>query len=352
MYLVNMKVPKGQPLTQAADLLAKHLNAKSSGIRLPSTPGPDALLDLAGHTFVLEYRQSSATAPIAAAVEQVLSWAKQEGGKTIPLLVVPFMGEAGSKRCKEAGVSWLDLSGNADITAEGLQVKIKGEPNRFKSRGRPASPFAPKSSRISRWFLVHPRQRAKQKEIAEATGIGEGYTSRIIRQLKQQQFIQTGDPKGLRATNPDLLLDAWHEYYDFSKHRVIRGHIPARSGTDLVNRIAEHLEEQRQSYAFTGLAAAWSYTHFVSFRLAALYLGEEPSSAFLEELHFRKDPKGANTWLVVPNDSGVFYECRDLDRVRCVHPVQAYLDLKGHPERSQEAADRLRAEELKWGQHA
>jgi hypothetical protein len=38
--------------------------------------------------------------------------------------------------------------------------------------------------------------------------------------------------------------------------------------------------------------------------------------------------------------------------VRCVHPVQAYLDLKAQPERAAEAADRLRTERLTWGRNA
>jgi len=33
----------------------------------------------------------------------------------------------------------------------------------------------------------------------------------------------------------------------------------------------------------------------------------------------------------------------------CVHPVQVYLDLKGHPERAKEAASMVRQERLKWG---
>ena len=47
-------------------------------------------------------------------------------------------------------------------------------------------------------------------------------------------------------------------------------------------------------------------------------------------------------WLVVPNDEGVFYGAAECEGIRCVHPVQMYLDLKDHPERSVEAAAQLR----------
>ena len=36
----------------------------------------------------------------------------------------------------------------------------------------------------------------------------------------------------------------------------------------------------------------------------------------------------------------------------CVHPVQIYLDLKGHPERAKEASSMVRQESLKWGRDA
>jgi hypothetical protein len=39
------------------------------------------------------------------------------------------------------------------------------------------------------------------------------------------------------------------------------------------------------------------------------------------------------------------------DGIRCVHPVQVHLDLKEQPERSAEAADRLRAELVTWSRH-
>jgi len=64
------------------------------------------------------------------------------------------------------------------------------------------------------------------------------------------------------------------------------------------------------------------------------------------------DERGANTWLVVPNDEGFFHGSEVREGIRCVHPVQVYLDLKAHPERSAEAASRLRQEYLKWRQDA
>lgn len=66
------------------------------------------------------------------------------------------------------------------------------------------------------------------------------------------------------------------------------------------------------------------------------------------ELSLRAEERGANVWLVLSDDEGVFHGGRAVEGVRCVHPVQIYLDLQAHPERAQEAAEKIRAVHLSW----
>jgi hypothetical protein len=96
----------------------------------------------------------------------------------------------------------------------------------------------------------------------------------------------------------------------------------------------------------TGLSSAWQLSRFASFRIATFFVGEPLSDELRARLGFREEPRGANLWLVVPNDAGVFQGADDQGGVRCVHPVQAYVDLKSHPERAAEAAERLRTDLL------
>jgi len=104
--------------------------------------------------------------------------------------------------------------------------------------------------------------------------------------------------------------------------------------------------------AATGLAGAWLLTHFASFRLVTLYVDREPPQELLTKLGFRHGDRGANTWLVIPNDEGVFAGRDEQDGIGCAHPVQVYLDLKFHPERSSEAAQRVRERYLDGNEHA
>jgi hypothetical protein len=295
----------------------------------------------------VESKGSSARAPLIQAVTRLKENSKNQGKGFIPLLVVPFMGETGRTLCEEHEIAWLDLSGNAHIKAPGLLINIEGKPNRFKSAGRPPNLFAPKSSRIVRQFLIQPDRALNQRELSQATDLDEGYTSRIVRRFEETGLV-VRDEEGLpRPKDTEQLLDAWHEAYDFMKHHIIKGHVAARTGKELLHRIADVLEKQAPGYAATGLGAAWLYTHFANFRVATFYLSHVPADGLSNTLGFREDDRGANTWLVVPNDEGIFHGSEVQEGIRCVHPVQVYLDLKAHPERSAEAASRLRQEYLK-----
>ena len=203
-----------------------------------------------------------------------------------------------------------------------------------------------------RQLLINPKQGHSQRELSQITGLDEGYTSRIVRRLEELHLIDRDDKGALKSPNPDELLEAWLEAYDFSKHQIIKGHVAARSGEELLRKTTRILSEQKVDYAATGLAGAWQYTHFTKFRMVTLFLTDSPGKNLFDQLHFREDDRGANTWLVVPNDKGVFHGSSDQEGIVCVHPVQVFLDLKGHPERAQEAALMVRQEKLKWKRDA
>ncbi len=308
----------------------------------------DFVVSAAGQTFVVEFRKSTGAAPVAAALKDLQKLARRFPRHVVPILAVPFMGEVGRRLCEEAGVGWIDLSGNAHIVAPGIRVIIDGRPNRFRSAGRPPNLFAPNSSRVARWLLIHPTESFTQRQIARALDMTEGFVSRIVSRLEHEGYIARNESRAIRVKDPALLLDAWRETYQFSKHTIHRGHVAARSGDALLRFVSEILTEEGIEYAATGLAAAWALTRFAAFRIATVYIPADPSPALLERLGCQEDPRGSNLWLVVPNDEGVLHGTVEKDKVRCVHPVQVYVDLKGHPERAAEAAERLRAELLTW----
>ncbi|MBI5059930.1 hypothetical protein HZB60_09170 [candidate division KSB1 bacterium] len=296
-------------------------------------------LSAGDHRFTVNWASTGSSSEILRSIYFV----KADPDHYIPVIAVPFMGPTGRKLCQENGVNWIDLSGNAAIKAPGLLINISGNPNQFIARGRPSSVFAPKSSRVIRWLLLNPHRRVTKKQLVEATGVDPGHLGRILDRLVESSYLSRDQVDEFAPQNHQLLLADWRTSYDFFKqNEVLRGHIPARTSEELVRKLATRFDvEQAQKFAFTGLAAAWQYTQWATFRLVSVYLKTMPNPDLLQVLLFREEPRGANVWLVVPKDEGVFMGSEIVAGIPCVSRIQAYLDLKDQPERSDEAAEEL-----------
>jgi hypothetical protein len=351
----EMKPPnEKQAVTEIVELLADLFSSPPIAIHIQhvgATERYDYAISVAGHRFMTEYKSNASTGAVAAAIEGLKRCAESNANAGLPLIVVPFMGQVGRQLCDHSRMSWLDLCGNAKVVAPGLRIWIEGRPNKYRERGRPPNVFASKSSRITRQLLLHPQRFQTQVDLARQTGLGDGYVSKIVRRLGQEHYIDANEDGAVRPHDPNLLLDAWHDAYDFNRHRIIKGHVPTRSGDELLQRVVKEICHDKMDWAVTGLGAAWLYTRFAAFRLATVYLASMPSHSLLKEMEFSDEPKGANLWLVLPADEGVFHGSKVQEGIRCVSAVQAYLDLKGQPERAKDAAIELRKKLLKWGQH-
>ena len=301
----------------------------------------NSVLSGRGLSFLVEYRSAGTLSHVTGTINSLTKRRSTLPPNTFPLLAVPYMGRDAQAWCERADIPWFDLSGNARIIVPGIFYQNLGHKNRFRKPGRPGTAFGTRGSKIARQLLMEPNTATKQRELAKSAGLDEGHTSRIVGKLLNNGLVERNE-EGIQARNPAALLESWREEYDFHDHHVMQGHIAASDGIELIRSVANSLTKLDVSYAATALPAAWFYTHYAGFRLSAIYLEAAPSQELMRDLGFREEPRGANTWLIVPNDDGVFDGSAIVEGVRCVHPVQAYLDLKGHPERSEEATAELR----------
>ena len=338
-------------LKQLQKRLVQLLDVEPDDLKVEVThPGGrvDAIVSCGKVIFVCELKMSANSAAVLGAHNMLKRAVDVIGRRAVPLLVVPFMGPVGERLCTELELSWFDLSGNANIKAPGLRIRIAGRPNLYKKRGRPSSVFAPMSSRIVRWLLVHPETRFTNEHIsmrafARQAKVDPGLTSRVLKRLEEDGYITRERGTGeIHVIDRDRLLDDWRAYYDFGKHTVVEGHVATRSGEELLKKLGDGLGATGIDHAATGLGAAWLYTRFATFRVVTYYIAEMPDNEVLQNLGFRKTDRGANVWLVVPNDEGVLHNRGKGHGIYCADPLQVYLDLDAHPERAAEMAPLLR----------
>lgn len=304
----------------------------------------DAVLEADEWTFLVEFKKQYSSEHIAGVAHRWTGSVREvPSPKTTPLLVVPYMGETGRELCRSAGIHWLDLSGNAEIHLPGLHISAFGRENQFKRRGRPKSLFAPATSRISRALLLKPEGFESQRDLAAFADLSEGWVSRSVRRLEDAGFIERKDRIRLIASEAGRLLDQWQMEYDFFDHEVHRAHVTIRDSQEMQQIISGRMDELTIQHAATGLGAAWLYSGHAAFRTVTLFVEDLPPADDLSDLGFRWVDSGSNLWLAIPNDAGVYMGQVEKDGIPCVSPLQVYLDLQQHPERSKEAADDLRA---------
>lgn len=330
--------------------LARVLGVEASLIDLrPSVPDADLVARVHGTTFVIEAKHRGDLVSVQNAAFQVGRMGLPRGA--VPLVAVPFMGERSAACLAENGLSWFDLAGNADITAPGLRVRIRGQARPPQRRGRPADPFAPKRARISHLLLQRPSITWRQQDLANASGLDRGYVSRTVQVLTSAGLVERRGSREVGPRDASGYFEAWRDAYRFSQHHVIKGHVGARSGEELSEQLARRADAASLRYALTALPAAFYLAAFGGFRLVTAYLAAAPDDSWLSDLRFRPEPRGANLWLVVPKDEGVFLGSQTTGGLHCVSAVQVSLDLKDHPERAAEADAAIRQKLLTWSRN-
>lgn len=294
-------------------------------------------------TFLVEYKSVSSAEAVGSALFKLESGDQRTHTDLTPtLLVVPFMTNVGRRLCEDAGVNWMDLSGNASIRAPGINVNVSGKPNRYRKSGRPSDLFALKATRIARALIMSPERSWLSHELVDATGLSKGYVSKVLSRLQTAGFVERSEGRRYTPRNTGALLEAWRESRDFGKQRMLKGHVADRTPEAILRRLVSELSGFSVRTAITGLAAAWHYNEYADYRLCTLYAAPLPGPDQLRDVGFRPVKSGANVWLVEPSDASVFDGVISADHLPYVSPLQAYLDLKDHPERAEEAAEVLR----------
>ena len=133
-------------LRQAEALLKEWLAGEA---RLESRParghddGVDIVVRMPHGALVVEVKATDRAATLAPAVEQAKAAASRFGRKAVPIVVVPFMGDLAQRLCRDAGVSWFDLSATPRSLRPAFASTSRGSPTSSNGVGarRPCLPL-------------------------------------------------------------------------------------------------------------------------------------------------------------------------------------------------------------------
>lgn len=265
----------------------------------------------------------------------------------ISILVAPYFSEEARALCRQAGIGYFDLAGNAGLDTSRVFLELAGKPNPYQRERPLRTPFEGKAERLVRALLLEPERRWTLRELARTAGISLGLASMVSAILADMGHVAK-HRSGLSLLSPKALLEAWAQSYDLRRSAFC----VYRSWADVSQieaRLAGYPQAQGGAWALTLWSGACHLLREESRapRLALYYQGQPEQLA--QELHLSPDQGKTFVFVFQPYDESLLWKASELgNRLAVVHPLQLYLDLSSGDEEELRLAQRVRERLLAW----
>jgi hypothetical protein len=266
----------------------------------------------------------------------------------LPLLVSPFLSPEKRKECREAGVYYIDLSGNVYLEYGGLYVEREGFQNLFPEKRMGRNPFSDKASLILRAMLGEKERQWGVRELAQAVNLDPGFVSRMLRELENRGYVRRRDGKiGIR--DPKSLLDDWVNTYDYRKNNELKFFCLAKGPDEILDKVRQAGLSGYVRYCLGFQAGANLIAPYAVYNEVHIYVRDDDSiDLFRKKLKLDEVKQGANLSLVLPfYKNSVFHSPQKMEGLWVVSDIQLYLDLYHYPLRGLEQAEHIYEKRLK-----
>jgi len=275
-----------------------------------------------------------------------LSLATRRLSRAYPLVAAPYISPEGQRLCRDAGVGYLDLAGNAFLRFDGVLVDRRSTERPAREKSRLKRLFSPKSSRVLRVLLEQPAMEWTLARLADEAAISLRTAHLAINALEEKAFVDKRRA-AIRLQQPGGLLDLWAENYRVDEHRRLTHYSFTRNPRELAVKLASQADAQKDRLALTLHSGAALVAPFVRSPDVHAYFGGDVDR-LVKAVDLRPVESGGNVHLLVPNDEGVFYRTQTVEHVPVVCNTQLYLDLLHYPARGREQAEELRRQKLRY----
>jgi len=252
------------------------------------------------------------------------------------LIVAPALFDKSAALCREAGISYLDFSGNCRLSFQNIYIERTGNSDLRPEKKLLKSLYYPKAERILRVLLANPGRSWKTEALAREAGVSIGMVFKVKQHLLKLEWVRDSRD-GMQLIAWRELLEDWKRNYTYQKNHISQFY---SLDNGIEQELAKVCSNRNLRYAmalFTGAARVAPYT-----RIKQLFAYVEKDVTLISsELDLKPVDSGANVTLLTPYDQGVFYGLQKIDGLMIASPVQLYLDLNSYKGRGEEAAQFL-----------
>lgn len=275
---------------------------------------------------------------------------ERQGNDATGVLVSTYLSPSSRSICKERGIGYLDLQGNARIAFNGVLVERETSDTPATERRKLKSLFRPKSARVLKVLLADPARAWRVAELVEEAGVSIGHISKLRTMLLDREIGQVNED-GLFLRDPDRLLDEWQAEYEGPEGMRCEFYTTLH-GERLAGTLRELMADspERPDLVLSSFSAAEWLAPYARYGGIMLYADARGLARLEDALALEGVPSGSNVDVVVLEGRDILDESARLDSGHiCTSPVQTYLDLSLQGDRGKEAAEFIRAKLLNWG---
>lgn len=235
---------------------------------------------------------------------------------------------------------WIDHSGNLHVQADGVFVHVE----RKGPSSRQPGVVPPQGERVIRYLLDKYPRLPTWTQLASATLLDKGYTSRILGRLSDSGLVVRERGRPIQVPYPQELFDMWQA-------------TPRRTAelnwfVDLsFTRLERAVTSSRTAFAVTGVYAAARSSGILEPERIELYVSSARAARQLAtSLSATEVARGANLVTLVHRDPGILtIGVQRSNGVPVVSTSQVYRDALTYGRgRERDAATELRRTRLNW----
>jgi hypothetical protein len=308
-------------------------------------------LEAAGQHRMLACEVKSSGQPryVRAALLQLRNYVARKAQGAIPVFIAPYLSPNAQSLCREEGVGFLDLEGNAHLSFDGIFIdrQVANKPD--SERRELKSLFTPKSAQVLRVLLRDPSRTWRVIELVDAAAVSVGHVSNVRNGLLDREWAEVLED-GLLLSKPDALLDEWTSAYKPPAGKRLSFYTTLHGGAlEDAARQALHAGDEGGQAVFASYSAAQWLAPYARTGTHYFYADPKGLERLRAGLELSSVSKGQNIIVTLLKDKGLFRDAVEpAPGAICTSPVQTYLDLAVAGERGAEAADHLRKEKLAW----
>lgn len=295
------------------------------------------------YSFSVEHKNSYLD---RAVLNAFIVQAKHFAGKSRPLLLFArYIPRPAADRLMQAGVNFLDQTGNIHLSLGGNYVRtVLG--NKEATRAMDTKSVTPAKVQLLFTLAAHEDTALTVRELAEASGLSKSNVAKLRPQIIDQHFLSSNGESSDSRSKKALADHLVRGYEEVLRPKLLFNRF--RSGessmTDAMERLRPRFAEQSARWSLTGGAAAFELQRFYKGPELVLFV-DKPTTQLTQALRLFPDREGPITFL---QGFGrlTYWQTKD-DNV-IAHPWLIYAELmRSTDPRAHEAAEELKGQFLR-----